>query len=468
MDLSALTCELVSNPNSYPNGFQLDFVRITNTGQQALGSWQASLNLSTMVKVNDVRGRDKDRISTMVNGNILTFFGTNLDAGETLEFGVGVTHMEPMAIQIPQCFPGDGSNGGGMSSSSSSSGGKPVDPIPLPYGDGEIAKGLCSANTGLGSGEASRAAGVVFADGTAAIIEGTTVQEIKNGDNIVNNVKAISNRSYDGNFCLATNGGDIHCGRGSSIFSTNVYSGDVLSISSSHNGNNFCALLKNGDVACGNDTGFSKVDTGSNSPMAQFWCGRDNECCGVDDNGDVVCFSALNGGKSPRTPTVKPDKAVMASMGQSNGNDKDGLSCAVYENSAAYCWDSANSFGDLGIPQSVLGTGQAEPEMATFPAGAVHVSAGQWFTCWTLHDGSVQCSGGNSNQNGAGGGKTTLTQIEKEDGGFLDEALAVTTGREFSCAVRKDGSLYCWGGGSTKAKEIMLKGKKVKVPGGCD
>jgi alpha-tubulin suppressor-like RCC1 family protein len=102
-----------------------------------------------------------------------------------------------------------------------------------------------------------------------------------------------------------------------------------------------------------------------------------------------------------------------------------------------YFWSTWNwSNVNQITPQTVdLGTGRT----------AVSVSAGGYHTCAILDDGSLKCWGqGTSGQLGIG---STIAQNTPQlvNLGTGRTAVSVSIGHYHTCAILDDGSLKCWG-----------------------
>ena len=124
--------------------------------------------------------------------------------------------------------------------------------------------------------------------------------------------------------------------------------------------------------------------------------------------------------------------------------------CAILDNGNLSCWgrDSYGALGNgmplgsLGSPTSVdLGTGRT----------AVAVSAGYLHTCAILDNGDLKCWGSDNNgQLGDGGtissnAYTSAPSSTAIDLGTGRTAVAVSAGREHTCAILDNGDLKCWG-----------------------
>jgi Domain of unknown function DUF11/Regulator of chromosome condensation (RCC1) repeat len=129
----------------------------------------------------------------------------------------------------------------------------------------------------------------------------------------------------------------------------------------------------------------------------------------------------------------------------------DSHSCAVLASEAVTCWgrDQAGQLGDGGM---LPGADTSAPAPVSLPGGqgAVAISAGASHTCAISASGAVFCWGSDSaGQLGDGGaipGPDTsappATPVSLPGG---QRAIAISVGREHTCAVLASGAVSCWG-----------------------
>ena len=114
--------------------------------------------------------------------------------------------------------------------------------------------------------------------------------------------------------------------------------------------------------------------------------------------------------------------------------------CAIKQDGSLWCWGN-NFYGQLGNGRSGIG------EMSSIPvqimsSGVVAVSAGGFHTCAIKQDGSLWCWGWNQyGQVGDGTNTDRNTPVQIMPGGVI----AVSAGWAHTCAIKQDGSLWCWG-----------------------
>jgi alpha-tubulin suppressor-like RCC1 family protein len=113
--------------------------------------------------------------------------------------------------------------------------------------------------------------------------------------------------------------------------------------------------------------------------------------------------------------------------------------CALRSDGKPYCWGD-NFYGQLGDGSK---TQRDEPvEVQGFVGGVKQISVGGQHTCAVKDDGSLWCWGRNAyGQLGTGDtlGQTKLVRVP------LDGVSRVSAGFNHTCVVRTDGTTWCWG-----------------------
>lgn len=126
-------------------------------------------------------------------------------------------------------------------------------------------------------------------------------------------------------------------------------------------------------------------------------------------------------------------EAVTVSAGGSH-------TCAIRSNDTVWCW-GWNNQGQVGDGTTV--TPRATPVLVTALPTAVAIDGGLGHTCAVRSDGTVWCWGWNNRgQIGVGSAAQnvpTPTQVS------LTDVAAFTTGYDHTCAVQTSGTTTCWG-----------------------
>jgi alpha-tubulin suppressor-like RCC1 family protein len=172
--------------------------------------------------------------------------------------------------------------------------------------------------------------------------------------------------------------------------------------------------------------------------------GELDTACAVRANGNVVCWGLNAAGEvgvepptrehSPVTVPTLADATAVA-VGREH-------SCALLSEGRVACW-GANEFGQLGGGQ-VDQDPHPSPVTATGLMSATAISAGGDSACALLADASVVCWGaGGFGQVGDGSMAVAVGTPTSVMG--LTNAIAITLGARHGCAVRGDGTVWCWG-----------------------
>jgi alpha-tubulin suppressor-like RCC1 family protein len=165
--------------------------------------------------------------------------------------------------------------------------------------------------------------------------------------------------------------------------------------------------------------------------------------CAIRTNHKVACWGmplmgGLGNGQSPIL--TSPDKPVSGLADVTAIASGSMFSCALRATKAVSCW-GVGPFGD----------GATSPYRASFvPASvpdATDITAfdlGGGHGCAVISGGSVKCLGGNDDGQ-LGDGTTDDSYLAAVNVTGINDASAVATGQEHSCALRTGGTVWCWG-----------------------
>ena len=128
--------------------------------------------------------------------------------------------------------------------------------------------------------------------------------------------------------------------------------------------------------------------------------------------------------------------------------------CALLDDGTVRCWGDG-AFGQLGYgnPNNLGdGPGEMPPAAVNLGGTATAITAGLNYTCALLDDGTVRCWGrgtsgqlGYGNTNDIGDGPGEMPPAAVNLGGTV---TAITTGDAHTCAILDDGIARCWGLGN--------------------
>lgn len=192
----------------------------------------------------------------------------------------------------------------------------------------------------------------------------------------------------------------------------------------------------------GTDTDWSSVAVGA------------GHTCAIRTDGSLWCWGRGDAGQlglndlTSRESPVRVGTAVnweLIALGARH-------TCGIRADGTLWCW-GANDQGELGVGSPGCGTGPCRvPTQVGTTADWTSVALGDNHTCATREDGSLWCWGdstagqlglGDATECGGDGQCLAPARV----GTDLDWRL-VTAGSSHSCALKADGSVYCWGANS--------------------
>ena len=214
-----------------------------------------------------------------------------------------------------------------------------------------------------------------------------------------------------------------------------------------------CALTGAGSVWCwgwnwngqlGDGTEEAKqvpVHVGGLGNVAAISAGTSSTCA-IETGGNLWCWGWNGNGELGDGTTINKSAPVKVnSLGQVTSVDVGGdHACALTADATSWCW-GANHYGHLGDGTN---DGKVTPVAVGGLAGTLSIAVGFSHTCAIKADGTIWCWGWNYiSQLGTG---TT--------GGFKPAAVQVAGVQGFTsvagayghtCALKSDGSVWCWG-----------------------
>ncbi len=268
---------------------------------------------------------------------------------------------------------------------------------------------------------------------------------------------------------------------------------DRQAVAISAGGAHTCALLDNGSVRCwglgtngrlgyGNTTDIGDTETPGSVAPVDVGSGRnavaisagDSHTCARLENGTTRCWGlGTNGRLGYGNTTDIGDTETPGSVGPVDvGSGRRTVAitaagehtCARLENGSTRCWGEAasgqlgygntNDIGDTEAPGTVgpVNVG-ADPRIA-LGRSVIRVAAGGAHTCALLDDGNVRCWG-EAESGQLGYGNTTDIGDTESPGAFgpvnlgNGAATEITAGIEHTCALLDNGTVRCWGSGSS-------------------
>jgi alpha-tubulin suppressor-like RCC1 family protein len=207
---------------------------------------------------------------------------------------------------------------------------------------------------------------------------------------------------------------------------------------------------------------------GAASPGVATFSAGDYHTCAVRTDGTVWCwgyggYGNLGDGSTGdaeglRTTPVRVRRGSSTLRGVTKVAVGAGSTCAVRTDGTVWCWGDASQ-GQLG--NGVSGGSEYRTKAVQvrrgsgFLTGVAHIATSGSHVCALRTNGSVYCWGHadrgqvGDGTTGAGMGHVRATAVRVRRGsGYLDRVVAIAAGHQHTCAVRKDGSVWCWGDGS--------------------
>jgi alpha-tubulin suppressor-like RCC1 family protein len=245
--------------------------------------------------------------------------------------------------------------------------------------------------------------------------------------------------------CISTLSG-LECNINPTFITTGVKS---MSLGRIHT----CAIKVDGSLWCWGYNGYGQLGDGTNSskntPIQIMSSGVSSvalggwHTCAIKTDGSLWCWGLNSSGQLGNgTYTSSRAPVQIMSSGVSSVALGGSHTCAVKTDGSLWCWGYSGFLGD-GVRGNFIG-GETLGGSIPIPArimlwGVSSVSLGAEHTCAIKTDGSLWCWGGGWLGNGTDIGSNTPIQI-------ISSGVSSVALRSFhTCAIKVDGSLWCWG-----------------------
>lgn len=204
-----------------------------------------------------------------------------------------------------------------------------------------------------------------------------------------------------------------------------------------------------GDVGSGDTQDHhSPVAVGTKSLLAAVAVGEDHACAIRAPDATVLCWGGNAHGQlgvgnvadSPAPQIVSlPSPAVSITAGYQH-------TCAVLFDGSLWCWGE-NDEGQLGLNDAYGSPDSPSPVRVGTGVDWMAVSGGQGHTCGIRKPGTMWCWGRNTSYELGIGSSPPIQLRQPTQIGLLTDWTALDLGQDQACALRADGSLWCWGDG---------------------
>ncbi len=218
-----------------------------------------------------------------------------------------------------------------------------------------------------------------------------------------------------------------------------------------------CAILTDSSLWCWGDNRFGQLGLGSTEPqllptavldlpsnIAKAAIGSGHSCAETV-SGDLYCWGRNQTGQlglGNMDAQMRPVQVPLHGFTVDKLSAGGGYSCVRAPEGTLWCW-GANQYGQLGLGDTTLRT---QPiQVSALGTNVGRFSTGATHSCAITQDGTVWCWGDNRyGQLGVGDlqQRSTPTQIDPTSLGSVTQVLL---GGRHSCALKENGSLWCWG-----------------------
>lgn len=242
-----------------------------------------------------------------------------------------------------------------------------------------------------------------------------------------------------------------------------------------------CALMADTGVKCwgyglngrlgNNSTATKKVptavrnttDTADFTGAKEIFAGANQACLRLADN-TAMCWGQNTYGQVG--DGTKTDKWLPTTVIDSDGEGPlenvdfispgNNFACALLNGGTVKCWgqDYYGQLGDGASTDQPYGVSVKAPASESgVLTGVKQISAGDSFVCSVRSTETVWCWGRNNNGQ-LGNGNTTTSRVPvqvkaDQNGNPLTDVVEVFSGKEHACAVKRGGTIACWGRGDS-------------------
>ncbi|MFU8802184.1 MAG: RCC1 domain-containing protein [Bradymonadaceae bacterium] len=250
-------------------------------------------------------------------------------------------------------------------------------------------------------------------------------------------------------------------------------------------GGHTCAVLNNGEATCWGYNGQGQLGNGEVTAAPGYLATRvmvrdrnggnfqdllsirlgSAHSCGLREDGSLWCWGFNQVGQlgqgdyfnAYRYPSkvANLEEVIAFGLGLNHG-------CAVTQDGKAKCWGEGSQ-GQLGYGQNQR---RNVPIDVTLSSPALRVAAGWHHSCAITADRRVHCWGSNASGQLGDGTTAAMSSSPRQVQG-LEDVLAIAAGAQHTCAVKLDGSAYCWGDnshGQLATQSIASSNIPVRIP----
>lgn len=198
-----------------------------------------------------------------------------------------------------------------------------------------------------------------------------------------------------------------------------------------------------GQLGIGNKVDSSKPSKISNDSWLTVEAGKSHSC-GIKDDNSLWCWGYNYSGQLGINSYTDQSSPMAAGSSWKAVTIGDAHTCGIKNDGTLWCWGS-NYYGQLGLTANPYQ--MSTPDQVSPGTTWLSISAGGEFTCGIKSDRSLWCWG-NNNSGQLGSGNIINYNVPKNESTASTDWSLVTGGRYHTCATKSNNILYCWGDNS--------------------